>query len=354
MRALIDRGPFTAADAMDAGLVDELRQSDQVEGAIAERLGRRLSLHAPPRSLEHELEWERPAVAVLFVDGDIVDGKSAYIPLLDMRLSGMQTLLPAIERARSDSRIKALVVRIDSPGGSALASDVLARELERTAEVKPVICSLGDIAASGGYFMAAPCQRIYAAPSTLTGSIGIFTGKFDVSGLAHKLGITFEAYERGLHAGIDSLWRPYSDEERSLILEKLRYFYGRFVAQVSRGRKLTPAQVDAVGRGHVWSGDAALGRGLVDEFGGLMDAIAEAKRRAGLAEDARVQLEALPDETTLLGELLGLIGLGGSHESSDATLGRLLAPLVRGLPASLLLEPSVPQARLDFDISERQ
>src|SRR5262249_37144445 len=161
-----------------------------------------------------------PAVAVLFVDGDIVDGKSAYIPLVDMRLAGMQTLLPAIARARSDARIKALVVRINSPGGSALASDVLARELEKTAQFKPVICSLGDVAASGGYFMAAPCQRIYAAPSTLTGSIGIFTGKFDVSGLGAKLGVTFETYSRGAHSTMESIWRLYTDEERKLILDK--------------------------------------------------------------------------------------------------------------------------------------
>ncbi len=357
-RAWIDRGPYTAAEAKEAGLVDELRHGDEVEAAIDERLGRNVSLKGPPTSPDREDDWERPAVAVLFVEGDIIDGKSATIPILGMKFAGMQTLLAAIQRARDDSRVRAIVVRIDSPGGSALASDVLARELERTAQVKPVICSLGDIAASGGYFMAAACSRIYAAPSTLTGSIGIFTGKFDVSGLAAKLGVSLETYERGRHAGIESLYRPYTDEERAQILTKLRYFYNRFVDQVARGRNLKPAAVDAVGRGHIWSGDAALARGLVDEFGGLMDAIAEAKRRAGLGETERVSLQATPDEPGLLGQILALLGIGGTSEraaapkTTDDLLSRVVAPALRGIPGSLLLEPNVPQARLDFDVAD--
>jgi len=307
-------------------------------------------VHHAPRSVAE-------AVAVLAEvghDGKVLAGGQSLIPILNMRLAGMQTLLPAIARVRDDSRVRAIVVRIDSPGGSALASDVLARELEKTAQVKPVLCSLGDVAASGGYFIAAACSRIYAAPSTLTGSIGIFSGKFDVSGLAGKLGVSFETYERGTHAGIESMYRPYTDEERTQILSKLRYYYARFVAQVARGRKLTPAAVDAVGRGHVWSGDAALQRGLVDEFGGLMDAVAEAKRRAGLGENDRVTLEAMPDEPGLLGQLLALIGLGGERAASvtDEFLAHTLAPLLRGLPGSVLLEPNVPQARLDVDVSD--
>jgi protease-4 len=356
-RAWIDRGPYTAVEAKEAGLVDELRHGDEVEGAIAAYLGRSVALKNPPTSPERENDWERPAVAVLFVDGDIIDGKSATIPILGMKFAGMQTLMAAIQRARDDARIRAIVVRIDSPGGSALASDVLARELERTAQVKPVICSLGDIAASGGYFMAAACSRIYAAPSTLTGSIGIFTGKFDVSGLANKIGITIEQYERGTHAGIDSLYRMYTEEERVQILSKLRYFYGRFVDQVARGRNMTPAAVDAVGRGRVWSGDAALRHGLIDEFGGLMDAVAEAKRRAGLGENERISLDATPDEPGLLGQILQLLGIGGERATAPASptddlLSRIVAPALRGIPGSLLLAPSTPQARLDVDVTD--
>ena len=158
-RAWIDRGPYTAVEAKTAGLVDELRHGDEVEDAIADFLGHHIGLKTAPSSPERENDWARPAVAVLFVEGDIIDGKSATIPLLGMKFAGMQTLMTALQRARDDARVRAIVVRIDSPGGSALASDVLARELERTAQVKPVICSLGDLAASGGYFIAAACSR---------------------------------------------------------------------------------------------------------------------------------------------------------------------------------------------------
>jgi protease-4 len=348
----IDNGPYTAKEALTAGLVDELRHGDEVEDAIAEHVGHHLSLHTPPTTPERGNDWQPPAIAVLFVDGDIIDGKSAYVPLLDMRFVGMQTLVPALAKARDNPQVKAIVLRIDSPGGSALASDIIARELERAAEVKPLICSLGDTAASGGYFIAAPCQKIFAAPSTLTGSIGIFTGKFDISGLAGKLGVSFEQFERGTHAGMDSLWREYTDDERKLILDKLRYYYGRFVDQVARGRHMTPEQVDAIGRGHVWSGVAARDKGLVDEFGGLMEAVLEAKKRAHLSEKAPVLLQALPDETTLLSQLLGLLGINLQARASAElqVLAPLIAPALRGLPGSLLLEPSVPQTRLEGDL----
>jgi protease-4 len=269
-----------------------------------------------------------------------------------MKFVGLRSLLPAIVKAREDGRIKAIVLRIDSPGGSALASDLVARELERTKGVKPVICSLGDVAASGGYFMAAPCDRIFAAPSTLTGSIGIFTGKFDLSGLATKLGVNVERYERGLHASMESLFRSYTDEERALLLEKMRYYYGRFVETVARGRGLTPTQVDAIGRGHVWSGRAAQMRGLVDEFGSLTDAIAEAKKRAHLRVDEPIELVEEPEEPSLLGTILGLLGINLNlkmNEAADPAIAVVpgVRDLLRSLPGSLLVEPSTPQARLD-------
>jgi protease-4 len=353
VRAWIDRGPYTAPEALAAGLVDELKAGDEIESAIAERLGRHVSLADPPTSKERPDTWERPHVAVLFVDGDLVEGKSQTIPLLDMKFVGMQTLIPAIAQAREDGRVKAIVLRVDSPGGSALASDLIARELERTRAVKPVVCSLGDVAASGGYFIAAPCDKIFAAPSTLTGSIGIFTGKFDISGLAAKLGVTLERYERGTHAAIESLWRGYTDEERALILQKLRYYYGRFVDTVARGRNMTPAQVDEIGRGHVWSGYAAQARGLVDAFGDIGDAVADAKERAGLGPDEAVDIDALPEEPSLLGMLAQLLGISLRAESPVTSIVPGVATLLRGLPGSLLLEPSTPQARLDAHIDIR-
>jgi protease-4 len=345
----IDRGPHTALDAQKLGIIDELKGGDEIETAIGERLGRHVSISSASTAPERANVWVKPKIAVLMVDGDITDGKSQTIPILNMRMVGLQTLLPAIAKAREDADVKAIVLRVDSPGGSALASDLLARELERTRSVKPVICSFGDVAASGGYFIAAPCQRIFAAPSTLTGSIGIFTGKFDVSGLAHKLGVSVEITERGKHAAIESLFRPYTEEERTMILEKLRYYYNRFVQTVARGRSMSNADVDAVGRGHIWSGMAAQARGLVDEFGSLADAIYFAKHEGGLGEDEPTDVEILPDEPTLLGQLLGLLGIN-LHAKEEVEIVPGLADALAGLPGSLLVAPSTPQARLDANI----
>ena len=353
VKRFIDNGPYTPVEAKKLGLVDELRGGDEIEGAIAERLGRPIALGEAPTAPERPRTWQRPKIAILMVDGDIVDGKSQNIPILNLRMVGMQTLLPAIARARDDANVKAIVLRVDSPGGSALASDLLARELERTRQVKPVVCSFGDVAASGGYFIAAPCGRIFAAPSTLTGSIGIFTGKFDLSGLAHKLGVNIETTERGLHASMESLFRPYSDEERALIADKLRYYYNRFVAQVARGRHLSAAEVDAIGRGHIWSGTAAEARGLVDEFGSLADAVVEAKKQGGLDEDDATDVELLPEEPSLLGQLAALLGINLHARVAEAQVVPGLADALGSLPGSLLLAPSTPQARLDANLTIR-
>jgi protease-4 len=355
VRGWIDRGPYTAAEALAAGVVDEVRTGDQLESAIAGQLGRMVALKDPPASPQRHRAWMQKKIALLFVDGDIVDGKSYEVPILNLKFVGLQSLLPAIVKARDDARYKAIVVRVDSPGGSALASDLIARELERARAVKPVVCSFGDLAASGGYFLAAPCQRIFAAPSTLTGSIGIFSGKFDVSGLLAKVGVTFEMYQRGTHASLESLYRPYTPEERASILEKLRYYYGRFVDTVARGRGLTPQQVDAIGRGHIWSGRAAQARGLVDEFGSVGDAIADAKQRAHLAADEPVELEEMPEEPSLLRTILGLLGINLSvhAETTPLTLLPGVCELLRALPGSLLVEPSLPQARLDTHVEIR-
>jgi protease-4 len=289
----------------------------------------------------------RPKIAALFVEGDIIDGKSQTIPILNLRFAGMQTLLPAIARARENPNVKALVVRIDSPGGSALASELINRELAKTAKVKPVLCSLGDVAASGGYFIAAACSKIFVAPSTLTGSIGIFTGKFDVSGLAAKLGVSLTTFERGRHASIESLYRPYTDEERALILDRLRYYYRRFVDAVARGREMKPEEIDMVARGRIWSGEAARARGLVDEYGGFADAVMAAKQEAGYPEDERLDLEMLPDQPSLLSTLLGFLGINLSAKEEAAAVLPGLGELLPALPGSLLLSPSTPQARLD-------
>jgi protease-4 len=352
VRAIIDGGPYTAEDAARLGLVDTLAHGDEVASDISSDLGRPMAIRDAPTAPERTESWSRPQVAVIFVEGDIVGGKSSTVPILNLRTAGLQTLLSTLDRARRDGRVRAIVLRINSPGGSALASDVLAREIERTVQVKPLICSLGDVAASGGYFIAAPCQRIFVSPSTVTGSIGIFSGKFDVSGLAKKLGVAIEQYARGQHATMESMFRPYTAEERRLILDRLRYYYQRFVDTVARGRGLSPARVDELGRGHVYSGVTAKTLGLADELGGLTDAIAFAKAQAGLKEEAPVDLLSLPEEPSLLGQLASIFGI--STQTDAATpLVPVLSTLLRALPASLLLEPEAPQARLEMEIQIR-
>ncbi len=169
-----------------------------------------------------------------------------------------------------------------------------------------------------------------------------------MSGLLGNLGVSFETTERGRHASYDSPFRGYTDEERALITEQLRYGYDRFVAQVARGRNLSPAAVDAIGRGHVWSGAAAIPRHLVDSSGGLVDAVEAAARLGGLPAEGPLTVEELPVETGLLGQLAELLGLGENDERAQVVLD-LVAPVLRRLPLSLLLAPSTMQARLPAD-----
>jgi len=295
--------------------------------------------------------WERPQIAVIYVDGDITDGPSRAVPLLGRQTAGSETLTTAIAAARANPAVGAIILRIDSPGGSALASELVSREVFATRGVKPILCSLSDVAASGGYFIAAGCDLIFAEPMTVTGSIGIFFGKFDVSGLIARLGITTTTQKRGTRADVESFFRPYTDEERTVLRDKLRYMYGRFVGAVAEGRGMTKDEVDAVGRGHVYTGAQARPERLVDRFGGLGDALDEAKRRMGLGLETRVALVELPGiPSSLLAKVTGLLGL---HAEAQLGLGDLpvIQALVRGVPASLLLAPAGAQARLPYDVA---
>src|SRR5690606_7775251 len=223
-------------------LVDAVASPDKIAQLVMTELGGVYPVARPAKARPER--WTRPGVAIVYVEGDITDGKSQSIPLLGRDLAGGETLVEAVTAARNDPRVGAIVLRIDSPGGSALASELVSREVFQTRGVKPIICSLSDLAASGGYFIAAGCDMIFAEPMTITGSIGIFYGKFDLSGLLSKIGVTVDTYKRGKRSDVESLFRPYTSEERAVLLDKLRYMYGRFVGAVAEGRKLTKDQVD--------------------------------------------------------------------------------------------------------------
>lgn len=353
VKKLIDDGPYTAAEAGKSGLVDAVVEPADADAAVAEALGGRLWPLSSGPEPARDTRWASPRIAVIYIDGDIIDGKSRTVPFLGTKMVGGETIADAIAAARSDPSIVAVVLRVDSPGGSALASEYMAREVLDTRNVKPIIVSMGDIAASGGYYAAAYGELVYAEPGTITGSIGIFTGKVDVSGLLAKLGINWVITTRGKHADQESYYRPYTEEERKSTKEKLRYYYGRFVAAVAKGRHMKAAEVDAVARGRVWTGAQAAEHGLVDRMGGIVDAIAEAKARAGLRDDERVQIVSLPAEpTSLLGQVLRLAG--GAASVGEGGLGLAQLPLVGDvlslLPGSLLVAPDVPQARLPFAV----
>jgi protease IV len=355
VRDLIDNGPYTAGDlAKDKRLVDAVANPERVAELVAQELGGLPAVMGA--AVERPDRWKLPAIAVIYAEGDIIDGKSATIPFINRRLVGAETMAAAIAGARADPDVDAIILRIDSPGGSAVGSELMAREVFKTRGVKPIVCSLGDVAASGGYFLAAGCDLIYAEPMSITGSIGIFYGKFDVSGLMDRLGVTSDTYKRGKRADMESMYRPYTDEERAVLLEKLEYLYGRFVGAVAEGRGMNKTAVDNVGRGHVWSGEQAGPIGLVDRMGGMGDALDEVKRQLGLGAGDRVQLLHLPRKgSSLLGKLLGAV-LSAPEPDLGLGLGDLPAAraVLEAVPASLLYGGDVPQARLPFDVVESE
>jgi protease-4 len=380
--ALIEQGPLTAQRALAGKLVDAVATGEQAERAIRELVGETLPLFGLTPENPHATSYAPQGVAIVHMQGDLTAGRSREIPLLGLRSVGAETLIEALEAASANPQVRAIVLRIDSPGGSATAAEVLARQLAEIGKRKPVVCSLGDVAASGGYYVAAPCATIFASPSTITGSIGIFGGKVDVSGLLDWVRVRRLAYQRGSHADQDSPFRPYTESERENLREQLQQGYERFLDAVARGRGMTAKEVDERGQGRVLTGKQALALRLVDQLGGLSDAIAEARRRGGLAPEGRSPLFYYPQRSpSLLVELLstlpnlldagpavrdaagpatggagrpvGLLPLPpGEAEAGGAEglLSQLAAPLLPGLSTALLLLDGSRLLRLDPDL----
>jgi protease-4 len=275
----------------------------------------------------------------------MIDGRSRTIPFLGLKLEGSYTLAETMKQVRENPLIGAIVLRIESPGGSSMAADVIWREVELTAKVKPVIVSMGDVAASGGYYIAAPATRIFANPLTVTGSIGVFYGKADVSGLLGKIGVNVEVYKTAPRADAESIFRPFTDDERKELARKVEQFYDVFISRVAQGRKLAKTDVDKVARGRVWTGEQAHQRRLVDEIGGLRQALAHARRVANLPEDAPIiELPKIP--TSLLGRLLGIEGI--REEARVEALPAALLQAARAMAPFLVHPPDRPLARLEI------
>jgi protease-4 len=352
VKKLIDNGPYSTRAALKAGLIDCAQYADKFEAAIKKTfkdekvviarnylaakkedldlssLTGILKLFSPPKSRSSS----KPKVAVVYALGAITTGKSSS-GILGGETMGSTTIIEAIREAEKDETVKAIVLRVDSPGGSALASDLIWRELKNCK--KPIIASMGDVAASGGYYISMAAKKIYCDPGTLTGSIGVIGGKLALGGLYEMVGIKTEVLQRGSNAGILSSTHVFTPSQKEAFRTMMQDTYDQFLDKALEGRKgagktMTREQLVKLAGGHVWSGLEAKKNGLIDELGGLEDAIAAAKVLGGLPADKSPELLELPKPRHFLDSLLE-DRLGASLNTPELRLLRRLPAMRRHL-----------------------
>jgi protease-4 len=294
-RVLIDEAPYTDTGARSAGVVDEVVSEEELPGRLGGRLlpwsqaGRRLPRARPARP--------GPVVGLIRVEGTIVDGRSRRapfkpplrLPLLFEDQCGDLTVVQQARALAANRRVGAVVLWVESGGGSSTASEAMASALAALAGRKPLVAAMGSVAASGGYYVATPAATVFAQPGTLTGSIGVLAGKVVVGGLLDRLLVHRVVVQRGQHASMSSSDRPYSEPERRKLLEAIQRSYQIFLERVAAARGREASELEPVAGGRVWTGQQARERGLVDELGGLGRAVAEARARAGLRADAQLR-----------------------------------------------------------------
>jgi protease-4 len=312
VRAIIDNAPYNAAKAKEAGLIDAFSYRDELEKDLKSRLGYKEAdeLRIVRGSTYTDVEPESlgldkgERIAVIYATGDIGSGQSENSPRGSQSI-GSDTVAKALNDARDDKSIKAIVMRVDSPGGSGLASDIIWHAVEAAKQKKPVVISMSDVAASGGYYISASASKIIAQPSTITGSIGVVAGKPVMKGFYDWLGISNEYLLRGKNAGMFRETEKFTPEERAKFEEWIKNtYYNDFVPKVAKGRNKDTAYVDSIAQGRVWTGAQGKERGLVDEFGGLDRAVEVAKELAKIPKDKGVHRVILPHPRTFLQELL--------------------------------------------------
>jgi protease IV len=314
-----------AAEALDNGLVDSLMYKDQYLDVIKSRVDAKETddidfvTYARYVKSYSSFKSSKNEIAVIIADGTIVpgdaDGTKQVVP--------GETFADEIRKAREDDDIKAIVIRVNSPGGEFRASDMMWREVEMATKLKPVIASMGDVAASGGYYMAMACDTIVAQPHTITGSIGIFSMLFDASDfMENKLGITFDEVRTGKYGETYTVTRPLTEEEKGFIQKDVEDIYETFTTKAARGRDMDVEALKKVASGRVWSGEQAKQRGLVDVLGGYNDAIKIAAEKAGIADDYKVGFYPRPKKT-LFTEIMTMFGDDSDATSIKSTLGEL-------------------------------
>ncbi|MSR59171.1 MAG: signal peptide peptidase SppA [Planctomycetaceae bacterium] len=354
--AAIDNGPQTAAGAKRLGLIDRVAYTDELETAIRKqndgksvkfdrKYGKKKSdtdfsglagmikmMELLTGSEQPKRKTSNPKLAVIYASGMITSGKSQSDFLTGDSVMGSDTMVKAIREANQDSSVKAIVLRVDSPGGSALASDLMWHELELVE--KPFVVSMGDVAGSGGYYIAMGADRIFADPGTITGSIGVVGGKIALGGLFDKVGVTTDIISRGKNSGILSTTSGFSESERQAMQRLLNDIYDQFTTKAAKGRKMDKDKLEKLARGRVYTGNAALKLGLVDELGSLDDAIAAAEKMAGIKPEDKIERLKLPKPTSPLESLFGPLDSSGDTKLVDPNLRRVLRSISPELEAN--------------------
>jgi protease-4 len=354
VRQLVDDGPFLAEEAVRVGLVDDVAYDDQLDAKIKPAAKPLVRIkdddYSKVRAASVGLAG-RSRIAVINAYGVINSGRSGIDPL-NGAVVGSDTLVEYIRKARKDRSIKAIVLHVDSPGGSTVASDVIWRELMQTRtgpEARPLVASMSDLAASGGYYIAMAAPDIVAEPGSLTGSIGIYGGKIVTGGTYAKLGMNIETVSIGRHAEMNSPVRPYSEEDRAKVDEQLRAFYDQFVEKAAASRHKKPEEIDAIAQGRVWTGRQARDLGLVDVLGGLDKAVAIAKDRAKIPAGEQVELVVYPPRRSLYDLLMSSFSGMDERAQIAALLGIRDQRAVGTLTAPLrLFRPGEPLAIMPF------
>lgn len=295
VKKILDQSPLTQEEYVQAKMIDSLGYEDELHGLLKSQY--------PEVSFKTYAKTKAPLpfngakkIAVIFAAGEINMGRSGGQSLLGGDVLGADTLAEQLRQARNNYAVKAVVLRVDSPGGSAVASDIILREAELLARKKPLVISMSDLAASGGYWISMSAQKIFAWPETITGSIGIISGKFVLKGLYDKLGINKEIVKTSEFAGMYSDYQPFSDREKEKIMADMQKIYGEFLKKVADNRKMAVSAVEQIARGRVWSGQAALGLRLVDGLGGLNEALAEAKKLARIPLSEKIGVRIYPQK----------------------------------------------------------
>lgn len=355
--AAIDDGPLTARRAKDLGLIDRLGYEDDLEASLSKAAGEKTfkvvkkygkkkadtdfsGLAGMVKMMEMltgaepaKRKSSNPKLAIIYATGMITSGKSQSDLFSNESTMGSDTMIKAIREANKDATVKAIVLRVDSPGGSALASDLMWHELELVK--KPFVVSMGDVAASGGYYIAMGADRIFADPGTITGSIGVVGGKLALGGAFEKIGITTSIISRGKNSGVLSGTTGFTDSERDAMQRLMNDIYDQFTSKAAQGRKMPKAGLEKLAGGRIYTGTAALKNKLVDELGSLEDAIAYAKKQAGVGPDEKLEKLVLPKATSPLESLFGPLDPNADARMADSSLRHVLRSISPELEQNL-------------------